>query len=224
MHFLRVPAGSFTMGSPPSEAGRKQDEAQHVVTLTHPFWLCTTEVTARQYAIVMGQPAPKRGNFELPVSDVSWDDSIEFCKILGAKEGVPYRLPTEAEWEYACRAGTIEPFSGTGDIHQFAWFKGKSGGHLHPVGSLQPNDFGLFDMHGGVAEWCSDGYEPFSDRPQIDPRGRDGSLVRIVRGGSFEQSAEDCRSASRQAFPRNYKAEDVGFRVIIDRLQTNPSF
>jgi formylglycine-generating enzyme required for sulfatase activity len=217
LHFLRVPAGTFLMGSAPLEEGRKEDEVQHSVTLTHPFWLSTTEVTQHQYSIVMGGPKVKNEAGDIAVSGVNWKDANDFCARLSLKEGANYRLPREAEWEYACRAGTRGPFGGTGRLGDIGWSQENSHDRRHPVASLSPNGFGFFDMHGGVAEWCSDEYQEFNDRPQIDPQGpTNRSIAHIVRGGSFKRQIEDCRSACREAFPSFYAAPDIGFRVVFE--------
>lgn len=232
MQLVSIPAGSFRMGSPMTEEGAHADEVQHEVTLSKPFHLGTTEVTQAQFQKVMGRnPSnflpgvvrePNSGNF--PVDSVTWKDAVEFCRKLGElpeekAAGRVYRLPTEAEWEYACRGGTTGPFAGTeetDELHHFAWSKGNSENATHPVASRKPNAWGLYDMHGNVWEWCHDHYQKRYDQaPVTDPQGPKSGTEHVVRGGSFLSPENHCRSASRHAQLPDHAAIDCGFRVVL---------
>jgi formylglycine-generating enzyme required for sulfatase activity len=171
-----IPPGEFAMGSPKSEPGRWDDETQHLVKITKPFYLSAHEVTQAQYEQVMGKNPSYfsvSGNgkgrvsgdtSQLPVERVSWNDAVEFCRKLSDEEGVEYRLPTEAEWEYACRAGTTTAYSFGNDVAQlgeYAWYADNSENTSHAVGEKKPNAWGLYDMHGNVWEWCQDWFGPY---------------------------------------------------------------
>ena len=193
--FVRVPGGTFWMGSPESEGGRLSSEGpMHEVTLS-PFLIAACEVTQAQWKRVMGSNASEFKGDDLPVETVSWDDCQEFCRKTGLK------LPTEAEWEYSCRAGTSGPFAGTGKLDAMAWYEENSGGRSHPVGRKLPNGFGLHDMHGNVFEWCEDWYQEdfYAESAGVtDPLCTNpGSEYRVLRGGCWFILARYCRSASR---------------------------
>ena len=160
MVLVPIPAGEFTMGSPESEKDRKDNETQHLVKITKPYYLGAYEVTQEQYERVMGKNLSDSKGENKPVENVRWSEAVEFCRKLSEKEGVEYRLPTEAEWEYACRAGTSTAYSFGNDESQlgkYAWYRDNSIS-THPVGELKPNTWGLYDMHGNVWEWCQDLY------------------------------------------------------------------
>ena len=231
MEFVFIPAGSFTMGSPSNEQGRDSDEGpQHRVTISKPFYMQTTEVTQGQWRRVMGgNPSHfKSCGSNCPVESVSWDDAQEFISKLNAMEGGnKYRLPTEAQWEYACRAGTTATFNmGNNITTNQANYNGKcpmpgySKGQCHnktlPVKSFSPNKWGLYDMHGNVREWCSDRYgkDYYSSSPTRDPQGASSSTLRVLRGGSWLDDAGCLRSADR--FAVGWDRPDgrrVGFRI-----------
>ena len=207
-----IPAGSFTMG----DSG--EDEKQHHVTLTKPFWLGRTEVTQGQWQAVMeNNPSEFEGDPNLPVEQVSWDDAQEFCKNLNMKSLLPagwqWALPTEAQWEYACRAGTTGPFSGE-SLDDVGWFDGNSGGKTHPVGTKKPNAWGFHDMHGNVWEWCADWYDNVLPGGS-DPTGPDTGLLRVGRGGSWGVVDSGCRSAIRYWSTPGYRNSCIGFRVAV---------
>ncbi len=160
MKFTYIPSGNFKMGSPSNEFGHDNDmESQCQVRLSHAFLMQTTEVTQEQWEAVMGNnPSHFKGEANLPVENVSWNDAIAFCQKLSQRDGLTYRLPTEAEWEYACRAGRTGTYGGTGRLDDMGWYDANSDKKTHPVGQKQANAWGLYDMHGNVKEWCSDWY------------------------------------------------------------------
>ncbi|TWU02752.1 SUMF1/EgtB/PvdO family nonheme iron enzyme [Stieleria varia] len=227
-----IPAGTFLMGSPPTEEGRDDDETQHRVTLSKDFYIGTTEVTQGQWESVMGttpwrgQEYVKEGS-NVAATFVSWEDAVEFCKKLSAREGKTYRLPTEAEWEYACRAGTTTTFS-FGDVvvslNEFAWWGGLVGDgnsttekYAHEVGLKRASAFGLYDMHGNAWEWCSDWQADYPVGSIVDPQGPSTGSYRAVRGGSWIYNASYCRSASRFHSAPDYREGFLGFRVVVGR-------
>jgi formylglycine-generating enzyme required for sulfatase activity len=206
MSFALIPSGQFTMGSPRGERGRQDTEVQHGVTLTRPFYMGTTEVTQAQWVALMeDNPSFVEGD-DHPVETITWNDAVEFCRRLSEKDGARYRLPTEAEWEYACRAGTTTAFY-TGDTLSTDQAnyngeaddpkKGLNRDETTPVGSFEPNAWGLHDMHGNVWEWCSDWHAPYGTQQVTDPKGPDEGTTRIVRGGCWVNSSTICRSAMR---------------------------
>ena len=214
MPFAFCPAGSFTMGSPSAEEGRSSYENQVSVTMSKAFWMAKTEVTQAQWRAVMGSnPSGFKGD-DLPVESVSWEDAQEFIKQVNDSgvlpEGWKMTLPTEAQWEYACRAGETGPYSG-GTIDQVAWYLGNSGSKTHAVGTKKSNAWGLHDMHGNVWEWCADWYDD-SLSGGTDPSGRSSGVNRVYRGGSGIVYAAYCRSASQNGnFPGDRNCY-LGFR------------
>lgn len=221
MELVYVPPINFMMGSPVTETGRENDEYQHTVTLTKGFYLQATEVTQGQWQAVMGN-APSRfsscGN-SCPVEMVSWDDAQKFIRKLNSKEGTNiYRLPTEAEWEYAARAGSTMRFCfGDSDdrLSAFAWYSNNSGKKTHPVAQKKPNDWGLYDMHGNVYEWCQDWYgKNYQSNYSTDPAGLHRDF-RVSRGGSWLNDAKYCRSADRNMYRVDYRDDFLGFRVVL---------
>ena len=217
MELVTVNPGEFVMGSPSDEPGHDNDETQHKVRITRPFLLDVNLVTQSQYAAVMGNnPSYFYGQDDLPVDSVSWDEAAAFCKKLSAKEGRRYRLPTEAEWEYACRAGTSGPYAGDGKIDDIGWYWSNSGDVTHPVGQLDPNGWGFYDMQGDLWEWCADWYGQYPPGDAVDPTGPATGVSRVLRGGTIEYDAEYCRSAFRNYYPPDTQLYYIGFRVVLE--------
>ena len=211
------------MGATLEEKGSTKEYPRHAVHITKPFYMGRYEVTQGQWLAVMGYNHPS--NFvsaDRPVDEVSYNDVQRFLIRLNELEkGSLYRLPTEAEWEYAARAGSDAAYcfgdDGKGELlSQYAWFEQNSNLQSHPVGSLLPNSWGLYDMHGNVAEWVSDWYDKnyYSTSPQEDPMGPLTGTKRVVRGGSWIHQAYSCRSAFRGYFSVDYTDSDFGFRVV----------
>ena len=220
MEMIYVAPGSFTMGSPRSEKGRAKstDETQHRVTLTKGFWLGKYEVTQAQWKSVMGSnPSGFKGD-NLPVENVSWNDCQEFIRKVNAEAksqfGGEARLPTEAEWEYACRAGSAGAYAGTGNINTMGWYRGNSGKKTHPAGRMRSNAWGFYDMHGNVWEWCSDWYGAYAGGSVTDPAGGASGVNRVLRGGSWGDGARGCRSADRNWFSPGGRYRYIGFRLV----------
>ena len=211
MEFSLVPGESFAMGSPASEKGRDADERQHAVCLSRAFLVAATPVTQSVYErITRSNPSKFRGP-ELPVEQVSWADAGAFCARAGLS------LPTEAQWEHACRAGTPGRFCCGEDaaaLADHAWFADNSGSVTHPVGAKRPNALGLHDMHGNVWEWCADGYGEYCAEPVKDPEGAPRSAVRVVRGGSHSVALRLVRSAARYWNPPSSQFAGLGFRPV----------
>ncbi len=223
MKFMWCPPGTFLMGSP-SGQGCDNERPQHRVTITKGFFLGVHQVTQAQWQAVMGSnPSHFKGD-NRPVENVSWKDCQEFCRKLGERDGKRYRLPTEAEWEYACRAGTTTEYS-FGDVfrddqaNSASSFLGAIGralftGKTTPVGKFQPNAWGLFDMHGNVWEWCQDGKRPYSEGDIKDPIGpQNEDDARLLRGGSWCSFIESCRAAYRYRNAPGSRVNRFGFRV-----------
>lgn len=263
---IAIPGGVFEIGSPDDEQGREPHEGPRRTVRVGPFWMGRCEVTWDEYDLYWprfaNKPAPKdprekaadavskpsppymdetfgHGRAGHPVLNISYHSAMEYCRWLSAKTGKNYRLPTEAEWEWACRAGTKTPYSfNVGDkLGDYAWYDENAGDNTHPVGKKKPNPWGLCDMHGNVAEWCIDYYEkgayasfppgPIVTQPVNQPR--NARFPYIVRGGSWAQGAEKCRSAARLASTPEWVRRDpdrnpsiwwltdadfVGFRVV----------
>lgn len=224
--FRWCPAGRFTMGSSEDEIRRLMGEDQVEVNLTHGFWIAETELTQKQWEGVMGSnPSEFKGD-NLPVEDVSWDDCQEFMAKAKAPAGWTLSLPTEAQWEYACRAGTATPFSFgselngtqancTGTSPYGTMEKGPYLSKTAPVGSYEANPWGLYDMHGNVAEWCLDSREGQTPLPGgVDPVGSSGSS-HVYRGGSWLDWAAHCRSAARMDSEPHVRSSFLGFRPVL---------
>ncbi|MEN9672246.1 MAG: hypothetical protein RL553_511 [Planctomycetota bacterium] len=206
-----IPAGKFKMGSPESEKGRSKAETQHEVTLTKPFYMGKYEVTQEQWNALMGNNPSATKGAKLPVTRVSWEDCQEFIKKLNPKTNGGYRLPTEAEWEFACRAGTATAYSfGDNLTKSDANIYGDS---TKAVGSYRPNAFGLYDMHGNVFELCEDWHGDYPDGAVMDPKGPVTGEDRVLRGGSFDNIVSNARSSSRLTYTTTNRFLTYGFRL-----------
>ena len=213
--FRWCPAGTFVMGSPENEEDRGSGETQHQVTLTQGFWMLETEVTQAMWRSVMGSnPSYFKGD-NLPVECVRWDDCQDFCRKLSGKIGMTITLPTEAQWEYACRAGTTGAYAG--DLDAMGWYYDNSGGETHPVGQKKANAWGLYDMHGNVYEWCQDWYGDYPSGAVTDPTGPESGSLRVYRGGGWSRDAQDCRSANRSGDSPDGRINDLGFRPVVSQ-------
>jgi formylglycine-generating enzyme required for sulfatase activity len=225
MKLALIPAGEFLMGCPDSDrSGVASEQPQHRVRITRSFYFGVYEVTQGEYQRVLGSnPSRFKGDARLPVETVSWQDAMTFCERLSAlpaerSAGRVYRLPTEAEWEYACRAGSATIYS-FGDsewsLGKYAWYDSNSGRKTHPVGQKRPNAWGLYDMHGNVWEWCSDWYDVsyYASSPEDDPTGSVKAISRVLRGGSWLNFGRFCRSAFRYWFVPVRRNGVYGFRV-----------
>jgi len=209
MKLALIPAGKFMMG---------EEKDQHEVTLSKPFYMGVTQVTQAQYEAVIGtNPSQLKGPTN-PVEVVSWDDATGFCKKLSEKARQAVRLPTEAEWEYACRAGTKTHFcfgdadEGLGD---YAWYSANSEQKTHPVGQKKPNAWGLYDVHGNVWQWCADWYGDYPKGAVTDPQGAASGSQRVLRGGSCYDNPEGCRAACRSRDGPGSRTNNSGFRVVV---------
>jgi formylglycine-generating enzyme required for sulfatase activity len=233
---VRISGGTFTMGSPDSETDRSSLETQHMVRVSD-FSIGRYEVTQKEYREVMGtDPSEFKGEDTLPVEQVSWFDAIEYCnrrslmekltpaytvsgsgdsrEVTWNREAKGYRLPTEAEWEYACRAGTTTLYSSGGSVDSAGWYKDNSGGATHSVGRKKANAWGLYDMHGNVREWCWDWYGIYPDSAQADPTGATSGSHRVIRGGSWDADARYLRSAYRSYATPSSRYFILGFRLV----------
>lgn len=226
--FHYCPAGEFTMGSPASESGRGSDEGpQRKVTLDG-FWMQETEVTQAMWKAVMGSnPSQFTSSERNPVENVSWTDCQEFVKKLNslgvAPRGFQFRLPSEAEWEYACRAGAAGPYAGS-SLDALGWYDDNSGDRTHEVGTKRANGWGLYDMHGNVWEWCEDWYDEryYEKSNNIqNPINVTQSLIRVLRGGCWNFNAGSCRSANRGAYGPTYRDYYYGFRLALVRSSSS---
>lgn len=219
MQFVPIPAGSFTMGSD-QNIGDGDESPKHQVTFTQPFYLGTCEVTQEQWEKIMGgNPSEFRGP-KLPVDTVSWDDCQSFLARLQQQTGRQFALPTEAQWEYACRAGTTTAwnFGSTGaNAGDYAWIGENSGGTTHPVGTKQPNAWGLHDMYGNVWEWCADWYEKhtYASGAVVDPRGPAAGESRILRGGAWGEHVDNARSSIRNCNGPDGRHNGTGLRCVM---------
>ena len=223
MEFVLIPAGEFLMGSDKGKDpnARNDETPQHRVSISKPFYLGKYEVTQAQWEAVMGNNRWYIGRSN-PVNSVSWENVQKCIKLLNAKEGHNrYRLHTEAEWEYAARAGTTSTYYFGDDadsLGRYAWCGDNSEGKIHPVGQKEPNAWGLYDMHGNVFEWVQDRYGKryYLSSPGTDPKGPSSGLYRVMRGGSWFNFAEYCRSANRSiVVPAYHLSDAVGFRLAL---------
>jgi formylglycine-generating enzyme required for sulfatase activity len=223
MQFQLIKPGTFLMGSPESESGRYHDEVQHQVTLTRPYYLGVYPVTQEEYERVMGSNPSRFKGRRHPVEQVSWEDATSFISKLNALPSEKsldrlYRLPTEAEWEYACRAGTPTAYSfgeSESELGKYAWYNKNSGKGTHAVGQKLPNCWGLYDMHGNVWEWCADWYVDYPKTAVTDPPSPKVGSLRVIRGGSWYHGATICRSSSRNGNSPSPRYFRDGFRVAL---------
>ncbi len=214
LELLIVPAGKFTMGSPISETGRTSNELEHEVTISKSFFLGKYEVTQAQWEAIMDDNPSSEGGAKLPVTDVSHEDCQKFIKKLNEKTSGGFRLPTEAEWEYACRAGTKTPYAvGERFGKDQANFLDSKIGKPAVVGSYKSNAFGFHDMHGNVDEWCNDWYGPYAKEPILNPKGPPEGKYRVLRGGAFNFDASYQRSAIRNFIRPTDRDHNLGFRI-----------
>ena len=235
MQFRVIPPGTFEMGSPKAEPERSPDEPLHTVTITQPKLFGVYPVTQGEWTKLMGsnpshfKTVAGQDTSRFPVEQVSWDDCQEFLKKLNAQyamKGWRYRLPTEAEWEYACRAGTVTPFWFGGELNgqqancdgNYPYESGKGPYVKRPcvVGSYKANPYGLYDQHGQVWEWCEDWYGEYDRSASQDPAGPSSGSSRVLRGGSWYDSASGCRSAFRRSFVPSFRFFSIGFRVLCE--------
>ncbi len=212
MPFAWIPPGRFLMGGSATDA----EKPQHRVQITKGFWMGVHPVTQKQFESVMGyNPSEFKGE-NRPVETVSWDDAIEFCKKLSELANRLIRLPTEAEWEYACRAGEGGDYcngNGEGALNAVGWYSGNSNQQTQPVGQKKPNKWGLYDMHGNAMEWVADWHASYTEAEAIDPKGPAGGSSRVHRGGCYIHAAVHCRSAYRGAYTPGSRYNYLGFRV-----------
>ncbi len=224
MKMVYVEPGTFTMGSP-GEADQDEDETPHKVTISSGYWICIYEVKQREYrAVINENPSSFKGD-NLPVESVNWYDAVNFCEKLNEREaaslppGYVYRLPTEAEWEYAARGGKKSrgfKYSGGDDLAAVGWYVGNSGNVTHEPGTKLPNELGIYDMSGNVAEWCHDWYEKYGSAGQQDPSGaEENNSYRVIRGGAWDGNPRGCRPADRDFYLPGSPNIDIGFRVVL---------
>ena len=216
MDFVLIPAGTFMMGA---EDSRPDEKPATKVTITGTFYFGKYEVTQEQWQAVMGSNPSYYKGTNLPVEQVSWNSAQGFLTNLNDRvKGYRFRLPTEAEWEYACRAGTTTQYSfgdGDGALPEYGWFTGNGERKTHPVGEKKPNPWGLYDMHGNVWEWCQDWYAPYPGGDVTDPTGPATGKTIVMRGGSWSHGSRDLWSSYRFGrFNRDFPFRSVGFRVV----------
>jgi formylglycine-generating enzyme required for sulfatase activity len=231
MEFVRMPSGSFIMGSPEDISGEK--EFPHQVTITMPYYLQTTEVTLRQWRAIMGMPlfGRRKGTGKTPVTRVSWHDCMKFLEKLNERGEGTYRLPTEAEWEYACRGGGSGPYPWGNDMDctqamfsnqplkaddcvDYVKSRGLEADEPAPVGSYPANAWGLYDMNGNVWEWCQDWFEKYPSTAQVDPRGPESGTNKVRRGGSYFSQKDSCRCSNRAYGHPSARYQTTGFRLV----------
>lgn len=229
---VKCPAGEYNMGSPLDELGRRDDEIQHCVKITKDFYISKYPITQVMYKNIMGINPSHNKNDNCPVENVSWFKAKEFCQKLNnctsetRPEGYEFDLPTEAQWEYACRAGTTTSLNNGKDItikngscynlEEVAWYANNSEGKTHPVGQKSPNAWGIYDMHGNIWEWCRDYYGPYQTEDLTDPEGPKSGYFRSDRGGSWINYYPSLlRSANRFCRNPNYEYNFLGFRIVL---------
>jgi formylglycine-generating enzyme required for sulfatase activity len=229
LELVLIPAGKFIMGSPANEALRQDDETPHEVTIKRPFYMGKYTVTQEQYEKVMGKNPSQFKGAKNPVEMVSWNDAQDFCQKLSTSSGKIVRLPAEAEWEYACRAGSTTAYCFGDTENELAlcgWYiknnthNGIIDGTTHPVGEKKPNAFGLYDMHGNVWEWCQDWLGSYPTGTVTDPTGPATGASRVLRGGSWRDPAAYCRAAFRDDGTSDGLVRHDGFRVVVGASKT----
>ena len=224
MEFVLIPSGNFMMGADKNLEGvHRAETPRHRVTISKAFYLGKFEVTQSQWVAVMGHNPSSLEVPSNPVDTVSWDDARYFVGKLNQMEGTDrYRLPTEAEWEYAARAGTENPYFFSDDtfgLDHYAWFDGNSGETIHPVGQKNANAWGLHDMLGNVSEWVQDWYDEnyYSQASPVDPQGPSSGEYRVARGGSYSDNVVDCSTTNRGCFSSDFRSPYIGFRVLFEQ-------
>ena len=250
LEMVKCPAGTFVMGSSENEVGREEYEIMHNVNISKDFYIGKYPVTQKQYQAILGiNPSYFQGDFfnqtigsngkriiiptneNYPVDNINWNNAKKYCEILNAsfKNIIPYGycfdLPTEAQWEYACRAGTTTTFNFEKDIvnsecestnlDEMAWYYENSGGQTHEVGQKCPNNWGIYDMLGNIREWCRDWSGNCLEDSVTDPKGPNHGSDRVIRGGSWDDFGRICRSANRGSWPGNWKDKRFGFRLAL---------
>jgi len=225
MTFRLIPAGTFVMGSPTDELGRDSDETQYTVTLTRAYYIQTTEVTQGQWQSVMNTNPSTFADcgYNCPIEGISWNDTQTFISTLNSMGEGSYTLPTEAQWEYAARAGSNKALSNgkiidvstDSNLDIMAWYTPNSSSTPHTVAQKKPNAWGLFDMHGNVYEWCQDWYDDYPTNSVADPFGPLTGTTRVYRGGSWDSYARYCRSANRSSNSPDNLYNYIGLRLLM---------
>jgi formylglycine-generating enzyme required for sulfatase activity len=225
-----IPPGRFWMGAAANEKPNfEKERPRHEVILTHGFWMGRTPVTQEQWLALMKELPSRRHGDALPVEKVSWEDAMAFAMRLNVERpGLAATLPTEAQWEYACRAGThgafgdgspcTEPEGSDPALDRLGWFHANSNYQTHPVGLKDCNPWGLHDMHGNVWEWCLDGARRYGDALEVNPVGFLGGFLAVIRGGSWLRRAGHCRCAGRNSRERGTREFDLGFRLVAGEM------
>ena len=220
INMVKVEAGSFIMGCT-SEQGCDCDSDEspyHRVTITQDYYIGKFEVTQELWEAVMGTNPSSWKTYDRPVVKVSWKDAQEFCAELNRMTGRHFRLPTEAEWEFAARGGkkaTNAKYSGSSSIANVAWYTGNSDGQTHPVGKMRPNELGIYDMSGNVWEWCQDWCGNYSSASQTDPQGPYSGSYRALRGGGWNSRERNCRVSTRLKCDPEFRNDNMGFRLVL---------
>ncbi|MFO7976780.1 MAG: formylglycine-generating enzyme family protein [Candidatus Hydrogenedentota bacterium] len=231
IEFVWIPPGTFQMGSPEDEPGRDIDESPvHTVTFEKGFWITRREISQEEYALVMkDNPSPEKAE-EMPVTNVSWLDAMAFCEKLSAESGANYCLPTEAQWEYAARAGTSSTYHFGEDpvlLEVYDWYAVNTPGKdVQYPAQKAPNRWGLYDVHGNLSEWCYDIYaeDYYARSCATGPTGPEEGAARVVRGGSIKADAAECRVANRAHAAPEAKSPTTGFRVVRETLPTRVKY
>lgn len=217
-----VSGGTFIMGATSEQGSDAEDDEKptHSVTVSD-FYICKYEVTQTLWKEVMGNnPSSWKGD-NLPVENVSWDDCQDFIRKLNTLTGKNFRLPTEAEWEFAARGGNKSrgyKYAGSNNIGDVAWYEDNSGSKTHVVGTKSPNELGIYDMSGNVWEWCQDWYGDYSSASQTNPTGASNGSGRVLRGGSWDFNARYCRSSNRGDYTPDYRYFSLGLRLVLSQL------